>query len=168
MILSRSSLGLPTGALVEGLALRLAEAANTQAKFPNARTVFRTLTIFMGAASKKPDGMVRNFDNNYVAGTKTQVLRTVWLLQPGDFRTGLQNWKWIRFSAPYKYGGGDLVVEIQHTGPTTPIRGGIPFDAMPSSNASAAIYAPDNTAATALPSNANRPVLAMLLPYKMQ
>ncbi|KAG2450415.1 hypothetical protein HYH02_004917 [Chlamydomonas schloesseri] len=157
--------GLPVGGRITGLALRLAAGANPDLRFPSAKAVYRTFTVWMGAATRKPSDMTRAFDNNMVASSRTLVhLARPFTLEAGAFQTG-GGWYWINFSSGgYKYTGGDLVVEIVLSELVSGAPKPVPFDAYPSGPDAAAAYAPVYKATSAT-GPATRDVLAMLLPY---
>ncbi|PNH12470.1 hypothetical protein TSOC_000577 [Tetrabaena socialis] len=163
MVFSHALVNMSVGTVIQGVSVRLAGNANTDLPFPSATAVFKTLQIFMGIAANAPDAMVKSFDKNYVTSSRMLVLRGPWMVKPKDFRGGLGAWYWIRFQFPYRYNGGNLVLEIQHTGPSVGLRP-IPFDARPADALSAASYAPSNVADVAM-GPANRPVLAIQFSY---
>ncbi|PNW80485.1 hypothetical protein CHLRE_07g319330v5 [Chlamydomonas reinhardtii] len=158
--------GRPAGGRITGLALRLAAGANTELRFPSAKAIYRSLTVWMGAAAKRPADMTRAFDNNMVTNTRSLVhLARPFTLEAGAFKTGASSWFWIAFSSGgYTYTGGDLVVEIVLSDVVGGAPKPVPFDAYPSGPDAAAAYAP-NYKATSATGPANRDVLAMLLPY---
>ncbi|KAG2486909.1 hypothetical protein HYH03_014408 [Edaphochlamys debaryana] len=166
MVISRNYVTVPPGAYIDGIGLRLCFQANPDLKFPAKRTLFKTLSIYMGIPSKAPDAMVRKFDNNFAPNTRMLAHRSPWVLQPGTYTLGLNHWVWLALDFPYRYPGGDLAIEIQHTGPSEGKINPIPLDAQgPTANASA-MWAPKAGADTGQGQPGKAAVLVMQLPYR--
>lgn len=123
MIISASELGYVWDGKITGLTFRL-DGLETSAK-PNFDISFSNYDIFLGEAAVTPSGINANFADNYTVGSRTQMRSGALTLNTGYFQqtsvTGPNDFPLVTIafnsgSGEYHYTGGDLVIELRHTG----------------------------------------------------
>lgn len=120
VILGASELGaVPVGSTLEGLAFRL---NSTEVSQPPFDITFSNYDIFLGQAAFTPTTMSSTFADNYVGGTRVQMRNGALTMALGSLPAGGNPNNFgpiIAFNlsgGKYTYTGGDLVLELRHTG----------------------------------------------------
>ncbi|MBB6052065.1 PEP-CTERM sorting domain-containing protein [Armatimonas rosea] len=167
MVISASELVPVAHGDITGLTFRLdgLEAAGK----PDFNISFTNYDIYLGQAAVTPSTISTDFASNYVAGTKTQMRSGALNLAAGYFTQTTAGGPnafpvvTIAFnsgSGSYHYTGGDLVVELTHTGNSaTDFR----LDATPVTSTYSAIAAAGYNATTDDGTNLS-PLLVRLMP----
>ncbi|WP_395138678.1 PEP-CTERM sorting domain-containing protein [Armatimonas sp.] len=120
VILSASELGgISVGDTLEGIAFRL---DNTEISQPPFDLNFASYDIFLGQAALTPTTMSSTFADNYLGGTRVQMRNGSLMIAQGSLPFGGNPNSFgpqIVFNlsgGKYTYVGGDLVLELRHTG----------------------------------------------------
>ncbi len=120
VILSASELGgISVGDTLEGIAFRLDKSEISQPPFD---LNFASYDIFLGQAALTPTTMSSTFADNYLGGTRVQ-MRSGGLTMPqaslpfgGNPNSFGSQIAFNLSGGKYTYTGGDLVLEVRHTG----------------------------------------------------
>lgn len=133
MVIDESQLGwMAPGCVIEGMRLR---AAAGSAPWPTDARTFTTLEVALGKAAKKSSEMSVTFTDNTATGTGVVCAAGARTFVVGALRSetagepaaaGLA----VKFTTPFVYQGGGLVVQIRHNSSGTPVFSGPALDAV--------------------------------------
>ncbi|MBC7939865.1 MAG: PEP-CTERM sorting domain-containing protein [Chitinophagaceae bacterium] len=115
LLIGQSQITAHLGNALTGITFRLPPSAT--ADWPAAALTFASYDIRL-SASVAPADRSLTFANN-VVGTQTLVRSGALTLSPGSFDSGSSPNAFgvgINFDSAYTYGGGNLLIEIRHTG----------------------------------------------------
>lgn len=114
-LINANQLTAMVGANITSLAMRIPNSAT--ANWPTADVTFTNFDIYL-APGRAPSARSLTFDSNIV-GTKVQVRSGSLLIAANSYTFGGTPNAFgppITFTTPYAYSGGDLLVELRHSG----------------------------------------------------